>query len=260
VSQEDRLCRMHRETESRHPSFKTAKEYIGRSTLPKKVHDILIAQLKDNPLAKDADVNYIMATPGDFTEASVRFWADLYAAHDNLSVVEPVTPLPGDVPGGDPGDSVSDAGSDIDDAPPTGPIPPPSAAIPGSSSSPTVFPPPPPRSAPYGSPISSLISHYFLFHSMDRTQCCVARVGIAAGRVHRLRHKDPPNDARHEVVRTSLSAGNVYSHKGYLDISIRSIVVASVMAAAATVAVGRVRQLGRKGRRSRRTRPSAVAP
>jgi hypothetical protein len=61
-----------------------------------------------------------METPGDFTEASVRFWANLYAAHDTLSVIEPVTPLPGDVPGGDLGDSVSDAGSDADDASPTG--------------------------------------------------------------------------------------------------------------------------------------------
>jgi hypothetical protein len=58
----------------------------------------------------------IVETPGDFTEASVRFWANLYAAHDTLSVIEPVTPLPG----GDLGDSVSDAGSDADDASPTG--------------------------------------------------------------------------------------------------------------------------------------------
>jgi hypothetical protein len=100
-----------------------------------------------------AVVNSIMETSGDFTEASVRFWADLYAAHDNLPVVEPVTPLPGDVPGGDPGDSVSDAGSDIDDTPQTGPIPPPPAAtIPGSSSLSALFRSPPPRNAPYGQP------------------------------------------------------------------------------------------------------------
>jgi hypothetical protein len=122
--------------------------------------------LKDNPLAKDAAVNTIMETPGNFTEASVRFWADLYAAQDNLPVTEPVTPLPGD----DPGDSVSDAGSDINDASPTGPIPPLSAAIPGSSSSSTVFRPLPPRNAPYGPP-TSCIPVLLLFHLMDRPQC-----------------------------------------------------------------------------------------
>jgi hypothetical protein len=145
------------------PIVKWPNIHISHSTFPKVVHDTLIGLLKDNPLAKDAAVNTIMETPGDFTEASVRFWADLYAAHDTLPVVEPSTPLPGDVPFGDPGDSVSDAGSDTEDAQPTGLIPSPSAANPVSSS--MLFRPPPPRKAPYGPLISPLIflNRYFFF-------------------------------------------------------------------------------------------------
>jgi hypothetical protein len=137
--------------------------YVSHYILTKLVHDTLIGHLKDNPLAKDAVVKYIMETPGDFTETSVRFWADLYSAHSNMPVVEPVTTLLDDVTSGDPGDSVSDAGSDTEDAPPTGLIPSTPAAISKSSSSSTAFRPPPPRNAPYGAPISSLISHYYFY-------------------------------------------------------------------------------------------------
>jgi hypothetical protein len=185
----DRLRRMHPEAKSIHPKYKMVIKNLNMNCHfinLKVVHDTLISHLKDNPLAKDAVVAIIMNTPGDFTEASVRFWADLYAAQETLPDIAPVTLLPGDAPGGDPGDSVSDAGSDIDDTSPTGPNPPPPAAT-AMSFPCTVFRPPLTRTAPHGSPI--FVSNlYWLDWFRWTGPNALGRVGRGVARVTQRHH------------------------------------------------------------------------